>query len=215
MRNLFIWFTVLAFSYGSFESDFTRGQEGWQADYADYPVGEEVFYELSWGWEADKGMFLSGNNHSDDLFMFVKTKVEDLLPNEEYVVHFELEILTNVPEGLFGVGGSPGESVVVKVGAVSEEPKKVAVDGYYRMNIDKGDQGQEGPQVVIIGNLANPAVDPERPAYESKLMNNSDKPVLVRTDDQGALWLIVGTDSGFEATSKYYIKSIQVHFTLQ
>ena len=93
-------------------------------DFADYPVGEESFYELSWGWDnlpaevtvdgkeasktLSKGLFLSGNNHSDDLFMFVKRKITGLDPNTAYSVQFSVLIESNVapdrqePERLLG-----------------------------------------------------------------------------------------------------------------
>lgn len=192
------------------EYDFTKGHQGWVADFADYPVGEEAFYELTWGWE-NQGLFLSGNNHSDDLFMFIKKKVENLTPNTEYWVTFDVIIETNIPAGMFGVGGSPGESVIVKAGAASVEPEKVDTGGYYRMNVDKGEQGEGGEHVVIIGDLANEAVDVDNPQYSAKELDNLQQPLKAKTDAQGNLWLLFGTDSGFEATTKYYITKITVN----
>ena len=57
--------------------DFADSDGGFTAIFADYPAGEGVdsFYELRSGYtevpvpRAGMGLFLSGNNHSDGLFM--------------------------------------------------------------------------------------------------------------------------------------------------
>ena len=33
-----------------FEFDFNANNNGFVGDFTDYPVGNEEFYELSWGW---------------------------------------------------------------------------------------------------------------------------------------------------------------------
>src|ERR1700722_503038 len=73
------------------ELNFSNGSNGFVGDFADYPVGTEDFYELSWGWEnllsqteLKKGLYLSGNNHSDDLWMYVKRRIDGLQPNTAY-----------------------------------------------------------------------------------------------------------------------------------
>ena len=121
------------------KSNFSKDCKGWIHDFTDYPEGEEAFYELAWGWEnlptetvsmgsdaqvLTKGLFLSGNNHSDDLFMFCKRQINGLQPNTVYSLIFSVIIESNIPSGSIGIGGSPGESVYFKVGASTEEPKK-------------------------------------------------------------------------------------------
>lgn len=207
----------------SYEFNFSKSAQGWVGGFADYPVGEEPFYELGWGWEnlptaipthlgfLTKGLFLSGNNHSDDLFMFVRRQIVGLEPNTYYSLTFSLLIESNVPSSEFGVGGSPGESVYVKVGASEEKPKKVNHSGYYLLNVDKGSQSQEGENALMIGNLANPAVDPKHPHYLPKQLTN-DKPLIAKSDANGRLWIFLGTDSGFEGTTKFYIADVTVTF---
>ena len=70
---------------------FERGTFGAEAVFADYPPGEEAFYELDYAHEAlpaplgaRHGLRLSGNNHSDDLAMLVKAPVRGLFPNIVY-----------------------------------------------------------------------------------------------------------------------------------
>lgn len=201
-----------------FDFNFTDSHQGWIGDFADYPIGEEEFYELSWGWtnlplpleENKKGMVLSGNNHSDDLMMFIKKRITGLQPNSEYELNFAVTIETNIPIQQFGVGGSPGESVFFKVGASPHEPLKIVERKFYRLNIDVGCQGNSGVNGIIIGNLANSAVDQEAPTFKPKLLYTA-KGLKASTNQKGHLWLFVGTDSAFEGFSKYYIANVTIN----
>lgn len=200
------------------EYSFSRGTEGWIGGFSDYPVTEESFYELAWGWENlpnpidgwTKGIYLSGNNHSDDLFMFIKHPFQGLEPGAEYKVSLFVTIENNVGVGGIGVGGSPGESVYAKIGASTDEPESVNTNGQYVLNLDKGNQGVGGVNADVVGDLANPAVNVEDPTYEVKEFHNSDNPITVKADKTGRIWLLFGTDSGFEATTKYYIVHVKV-----
>ena len=118
-----------------------------------------------------------------------------------------IDIATNVPAGLVGIGGSPGESVFVKAGASTVEP--IAEEGdnqHLRMNIDKGNQARGGESMVVLGNVAHPEVQGRE--YRIKTLDNSDMPLMVDTDSEGRVWLIVGTDSGFEGLSALYYSRI-------
>lgn len=198
-----------------FYFDFAQGTNGWTSDFADYPVGEETFYEL--GFEHDTlpepldqnqmALKQSGNNHSDDLFMFIKRKVSGLEPNTVYYINFTVEFASNVPDGTIGAGGSPGESVYIKAGATTIEPKKEKDgDNYYRMNIDKNNQSQSGEDMVVIGDFSN---DTDQEIYTLKTVAN-ESPFGAATDENGHLWFIIGTDSGFEATTIIYYNSVKV-----
>jgi hypothetical protein len=197
-----------------FYFDFAQGVDGWTGGFADYPVGEESFYELVFEHDTlpeplDQNQFslkLAGNNHSDDLFMFAKRKVSGLEPNTVYFINFSVEFASNVPDGTVGVGGSPGESVYIKAGATTIEPKKEKdSDNYYRMNIDKGNQSQSGEDMVVIGDFSN---DTDQDVYTLKTVGN-ESPFGAETDENGNLWLIIGTDSGFEATTTIYYNSVK------
>ncbi len=227
--NSFIMFILVFCLMGAFaklsaqqfDFDFSVHHQEWQGDFTDYPVGQEIFFELAWGWRDlptelwvndqrfTKGLFLSGNNHSDDLFMFIKRKVSGLKPRTFYDLTFEVIIQSNIPSGTMGIGGSPGESVYFKVGASHKKPEKRNINGDYRLNVDKGEQSQGGRNALVVGNLANPAVDQENPTYEPLSYTNVI-PLRTQTDQQGGLWLFAGTDSGFEGTTSYYIAYLSV-----
>ena len=70
------------------------------------------------------------------------------------------------------------------------------------MNIDKGNQAQGGESMVVLGNVGHREV--QGTEYRIKTLNNKDMPLMVDTDGEGRVWLIVGTDSGFEGLSALY-----------
>ena len=150
----------------SFSFSFEDGAEGWTAGFADLPVdfGPSI-YELDSGHRPlpdgldGNGLYIQGNNRSDDLFMFYKRQVDGLEPGAEYAAVLTLDLATNVPAGLVGIGGSPGEE------------------------------------------------------YRIKTLDNSASPVQVTADGEGRLWLIVGTDSGFEGLSAFYYARIACTLT--
>lgn len=198
------------------EFEFDSDASGWRTGFADYPAGSEIFYELESGFEQLppplenlSGLNVSGNNHSDDLFMFVKKEITGLDPNTQYSLSFEITFATNAPSGCFGVGGSPGESVFIKAGASVVEPLPVEDrSGYYLMNIDIGDQDISGNDAIAIGNFANSKdCEDNNFSYELKTVNSGGNPFSVFTGADGGLWLLFSTDSGFEGTTSIYYVS--------
>ena len=203
-----------------FTFTFDSGAEGWMVGFADVPVDyDQSIYELDHAHRPlpdgleESGIYVQGHNRSDDLFMFLKRRVEGLRPSAEYRVHASVDLATNVPAGLVGIGGSPGESVFVKAGASAVEPVTVVDDNQYlRMNIDKGNQSRGGETMTVIGNVAHlGVVDRE---YRIKTLDNGNMPLTVSADEEGRIWLIVGTDSGFEGLSAFYYSRISYQLSI-
>ena len=142
--------------------------------------------------------------------MFVKKKITGLKPNTNYKIELEIEFATNAASGSFGVGGSPAENVYIKAGASTNEPMKVLdnSDNNYRMNIDKGNQSQDGTNMKLIGNFANGT---DLFVYKLKSLSTT-MPINVISNSNGELWVIIGTDSGFEATTTIYYNRITLNF---
>jgi hypothetical protein len=199
----------------SLNDQFNVSAEGWSADFADYPIGQETFYELTTKKDAKlpapldtlkKGFKISGNNHSDDLFMFLTKKMTVPKANQFYKGTFEIEFASNAATGSVGVGGSPAESVYVGIGLTSVEPKKVAnnTTKNYEMNIKKMQQATSGDDMKVIGNVANGTTE-----SKYKLVKRTGE-FTGKSDANGNIWVIVGTDSGFEATTALYYTQIKV-----
>lgn len=198
----------------TFQVNFTQSADGWSAGFADYPVGQENFYELSSGHgplpaplASRKGYKLSGNNHSDDLFMYMKKKLTGLAPDTLYDLNFHITFATQSPRGCAGVGGAPGESVFVKAGAVAREPAvEVDSEDHYRMNIDIGGQANAGSDSALLGNVASTQeCGEDEYDFELKSLNATHDPFSAYTNSRGELWVFFGTDSGFEGPSTFYM----------
>ncbi len=199
---------------------FHSDAEGWTAGFADLPVDfDQQIYELDSvhralpdGLHQRGGVLMQGHNRSDDLFMYLKRQVDGLLLNTEYDVSVSIDLATNVAAGLIGIGGAPGESVFVKAGASTVEPA-ASEDGnrYLRMNIDKGNQSRGGEDMVVIGNVSHSETTGSE--YRIKRLDNAGQPLSVQSDDAGRVWLIVGTDSGFEGLTAIYYARIKYTLT--
>lgn len=201
-----------------YQFDFNGSDNDWQVGFADYPSGEESFYELSSQWkqlpaplDLINGINISGFNHSDDLFMYVKRELSGLKPYTRYSLTFHLQLATNADSGCAGVGGAPGEAVFVKAGATSFEPvANQEINGVLRMNVDHGNQSVGGSDAIVIGNLANTQTDCTDSLYELKDFDSSMLSFEVFTDQKGTLWGLFATDSGFEGITSLYYTSIQI-----
>lgn len=197
-------------------SDFTDDKDGWQAGFAEYNGDHEEIYELEEELamlpapldETKQAYRISGMNRSDDLFMYLTRKVDGLQPNTTYRASFTLEIASDAISDGVGAGGAPGEAVGVGIGLTDVEPvSEPDEDNFYRMNIDKIQQCcTDGEDMIVIGDVANGTSDP---VYT--LIERSGE-FAATTDDQGQLWVIVGTDSGFEGKTDLYYSTIQVFF---
>ena len=173
---------------------------------------DSSYRELPDGLEGS-GIYIQGHNRSDDLFMYLKRQIQGLEPSASYTVSATVDLATNVPLAMVGIGGSPGESVYVKAGASTVEPlAATGSNNHLRMNIDKGNQSTGGSAMKVIGNVANADVIDDE--YRVKTLASGPEFLSVESDSEGRAWLIVGTDSGFEGFTTLYYDRISFTLTL-
>lgn len=198
----------------TFSFDFNAGQDGWEGGYSDYSNEGDFQFQFARAPlpkpldTAKYGLKLSGMNRSDDLFMFLRRRVEGLAPSARYDVVFRVRFASKYATDGAGIGGSPGRSVFVKAGATAVKP----VDENGRMNIDKGNQSQPGPAMDTLGDVG---VGPGTTEYATIERTNAPRKFAVTTAADGSAWLIVGTDSGFEGLTTLYYQGIEAAFTRQ
>jgi len=205
---------------GTITVDFRQSDQGWVAGFADYPVGEDAFYKLASDYRplpdpvssSGNGLYISGQNRSDDLWMYYKGQIAGFSPSSRYRVTFQVEIATSVPNGCVGVGGAPGEAVTVKAGVSEIEPDRIDQAGFWIMNLDKGQQTTSGENALAIGDMANTITCGEEPQWQLKRLSSGLDGIVVTTDGTGAVWLFVGTDSGFESTTSVYYTQVVASF---
>jgi hypothetical protein len=209
--------------------DFRNGALGWQAGFADYPpaTNQNGSYELNAeirNLPAELGVngtgfYFHSSNHSDDLFMFLKRRLDQndgIVAGQTYQVTFTLVFASNAQSRCFGPG-SPGESVYLKAGASPAEPKELLdtspLLAWLRMNVDKSNQQLGGIAASVAGNIANgQPCNSLNPPYVS-IQRTHQHTALVNANSQGELWLLVGTDSGYEGVTALYYQRIDVSLT--
>ena len=142
--------------------------------------------------------------------MFVKKKLTGLSPDADYTVTFNVEFAYSAIAGSDSTDA--GDAVFMKAGAVSFEPKRVLEGKQYTVNIDKGDQNENGSEMVFIGNASQPSFENEY-GYSNATRTNSssnENPLSVRTNGDGELWLVVGSESAFEGRTILYYTKVDV-----
>ena len=72
---------------------FTDNTNGWEGEYSDYGTLQDSIIKFKFEYmvlpkplnEAQKALRLYGENHSDDLFMFIRKKLTNLSPNSTII----------------------------------------------------------------------------------------------------------------------------------
>ncbi|MFN8340240.1 MAG: hypothetical protein U0V64_01125 [Cyclobacteriaceae bacterium] len=200
---------------------FTEGLQGWTTGFSDYPADlteqDSLTYEMLTELtnlpapldDRGKGIRLRSMNRSDDVCMFARKKLVGLNPASTYRMSFAVQLASNVPTNATGAGGAPGESVVIKLGVSNVEPKNtVDMNGYYRLNIDKGSQSVAGKDVVLAGNVG---VNDNTNKY-TMITRYGANTITVKPNAAGELWLFVATDSGYEGLTDIYLTAYQVTY---
>jgi hypothetical protein len=217
----------------SISFDFRNGSLGWEAGFADYPPAtDNGFYQLKAEIRTlppelgvnGTGFYVQGNNHSDDLFMFMKRRLDSadgIVAGQTYQITFTLIFASNAESGCLGVGGAPGESVTLKAGASPAEPKALYAPISFdprsipnlRMNVDKSNQSQGGIAASVTGDIANGRPCDFGPYPYVSRQRTHQHTSLVNANSKGELWLLVGTDSGYEGGTGLYYQRIDVTLT--
>lgn len=192
--------------------DFSESSHGFVAGFADHPSRDfdPGLYDLvadhrprPQNLGGAPALFIGGSNRSDDLFMFWKKQINGLPPNSVVRITMEIEFASKYAEGLIGIGGAPGEAVVVKAGAVPFEPGTIVdSENWVRMNLDKGNQSQGGANMSVIGHIAKPDDGTENHILIVK--GQHGEALSATTSSDGSLWLVFGTDSGFEGRTELF-----------
>ena len=195
--------------------DFDEHTENWHGGFSDFPAGEANRFELKFKHTTlpapldttEGALMISGTNLSDDLFMYVHHRTEDLIPNSTYNVYFDVTLASDAADESVGIGGSPATSVYLKAGVVNFKPDTTVGDqNYYWLNLDKGNQSQDGDNMINIGNVANGTDKFEYALIE----RGNDTPFTFNTGPEGQAWILIGTDSGFEGNTELYYDRIKI-----
>ena len=190
--------------------DFSLGNGGWLSGQADYTMDTapaDVVNDIRSlpAPFTGLGFYSAGTNRSDDLLIYVKTKLSGLVAGTTYRASVTVEFLTDVSSGCVGVGGSPGDSVWIITVVSTAEPLTT---------FNSGNQSVSGRDGIVLGTLANSVPNCGERRWESKTVSTpSPSPLSVRADERGEAWFLVGLDSGFESFSRVYYRRFTVRLS--
>lgn len=175
----------------------------WAADFTDFAAAQEAAIEFVADRrplpapldQSRQALYHTGQNLSDDLFMYFKRQVSGLVPGRTYRARITMLIAS--PSGA-GCDIGPS-SIWVKAGASTQEPARTVVDGYVRLSVDKGEQQNEGSAALILGDIRNTLPGcPSPGVWGTKALTSGTRSIRVTATAQGTVWLFFGTESGFE-----------------
>jgi hypothetical protein len=223
-RMLFVVFVLFAMLFAcdkddnsvrDFAFNFKNDNEGWRSFFSDYPEGSDAAFELEFTHTSlpapldtnTPALKISGNNHSDDLLSFIYRKIEGLEPGKTYAVTFDVQMASNAPTNSIGIGGSP--DLAFGVGGLPFEPSNTTDgDGWLRPNFKSDLQSRlSNDTLQMIGTIG---VGEDASDYVLINRNNNSAPVMLTSNNKGELWLMLGTDSGFEGATTLYYTSIRI-----
>ncbi|HEX3760860.1 MAG TPA: hypothetical protein VHW23_19310 [Kofleriaceae bacterium] len=204
--------------------DFADGDLGWKALFSDFAPDMTESMELEAGvrhlppelGRPETGYYIQSHNRSDDVFMLLYRHLgvrDGVSPGATYIVRFRITMASDAPAGCSGIGGAPAEAVTLKVGAAHHEPRVVIDDrtGLFRVTIDKGNQAEGGKEMSVAGDIANGADPSQCNAHRFRTFTRTHQhPTPVTATATGDLWLLVGTDSGYEGLTRLYYERIDV-----
>lgn len=215
--------------------DFAEGDQGWIGDFSDFGFkdrpndGPPATFSAEKGitpirdggaLDGTRGYRLAATNRSDDVFMYLTRRVGreagvEALAN--YRAEFTIEFASEDASGLVGTGGAPAESVTMKAGGVGYQPVGFndEITGRWVLNVKKSSQqGQTASDddLTNVGDISNGSHNVYPDVFRRVVRSVSHANPITSSSD-GNLWIIVGTDSGFEGRTTLYYLSITVRLT--
>lgn len=199
--------------------NFSNTKTIFEANYSNYTPGMEDEIDFHSGQNPINhsrtfGYLLGCDNRSDDLFMFITTKIDGLEPNYKYDFSVSsLTIATNAANSEpLGVGGAPGKSVLIRVGCYNNHPEVIKKGDYFITNFDNGHRPHDGKNTFIVGDFAKLRNANRTDYYEMKTFY-PHKHIEAETNAEGEMWMIFGTDSGYEGRTEAYFVSAHILLT--
>jgi hypothetical protein len=191
------------------ESTFESGLEEWSGDFAYVKPGSNASVKFSVVQaplpETLKselhGLKLEGTNSGDSIFLFIKKKVTGLDPAKTYKVAYQIDLATHFPDTLAGAG----RIIYLKAGASGTEPKSIAGPDISTVSIQNGALAKSGPQMRLLGNVANRL---DSTYYRPIIRKNANVAVPVTPDVNGDIWLCVGINTTFKGNMALFFDRI-------
>lgn len=198
------------------EYRFAVPEPEWQSGFADFPASQESDVNFIGEYRnppaglnlTGQAAYLSGMNISDDLFMYWTRPLTGLRENQLYDVTVAVDFISNYGQGC-QVGNAV--SVWIKAGLVPGAPARVLDnDNWVRLNVDKGQQASGSANVLVLGDIRNGQAGCSATApFALQRHVSATRALRVRASEEGSLWALLGTESGFEGAHEVYFTRLR------
>lgn len=199
--------------------DFENGDQDWEGGISDYPIdyvksSDYIFSTIKIPTSLPiegNGLSIKADNPHGDLFYFFKRKIQGLEPNKKYRLDFEFLIYTQL---LTQPDKYSSAELYLKMGGVNYEPKLEQLTwqnslDYMTLNVDKGaSNSASGEDLVNVGSIKEFTSD----TPEVISGNTFDFLIEVESDKNGAIWLVMGIDSGVKSQLIFGMAALTVFF---
>jgi hypothetical protein len=194
------------------DSAFQTTKDGWKAEFSEYSSLTDTLSmdtaaavtRLPIGLDTSQYSYrIYTRNAKDNMFVYLKKKVTGFTPNATYNLVFDIAFGSKFPKD--DSPGAPWNLVYLKAGASPKEPKSTLTNKVYRFNLNKGAVAQAGTDVALATDVANGI---SQRKYALVRHSNADKPFSVTANQQGEIWLFVGTDMNYKDSTTFYYDRI-------
>lgn len=195
------------------DSNFHTTEDGWEAEFSEYSSLTDslsmdtsaTVTRLPLGLDTAQYAYrIYTRNTKDNMFVFLKKKVTGFTPNNTYNIVFDIDFATRFPKDT--AKGAPWNLIYLKAGASPSEPTSTLTNKVYRFNLNRGALSQEGKDIALARDVANGFTERK---YALLRHSNADKPFSVTANQQGEIWLFVGTDLNYKDSTIFYYERIK------
>jgi hypothetical protein len=202
--------------------DFAQEDDAWEAGISDFPVdyvgGSDFEFNntatpASLALEGNE-LSISADNPDGEIFYFFRRKIPGLNPGTSYKVDFEFLVYTHL---LTQSDNTSAEELYLKMGAVNYKPELKQFttqnsEDYMALDVDKGIANSEsGADVLNMGSVKE--FTSGTPEVISG--NTFDYNIITEADSDGAIWIVIGIDSGVKSKLSFGLVALTVYYREQ
>ena len=207
-------------------SDFSEGPQNWSPFFTNIPNNAVEEYQLqinitplpeSTG-QSRNSLYVSGSNKGLELFFFLKKEVTNLPPNMLYRLRFRIDIATNISARTNPANQADAtiSGLNMLAGGLSFEPNikgNSPITGLLEPNFNNRFPTKVGESNSNIINLGPIRHMQENGVFHLTQLENINFPFLIRTNNAGTLWLLIGFHTDKPEDFEIYFRSVRVLFT--
>lgn len=196
--------------------DFSDGLQNWKAGFAGHSITsrQDESFDVSHSrlpalFNESKALEIKGKNQGDTLFMFIKRQIHGLDPNTQYQLDCEVRLISEL---LTDTDNNQDIEVFFKYGSSVLEPQVAENEerGKFELSLDAMGSQESGGVLKYVQKI-NPPVSRQTPGEQ--IINSFNVPIRARTDAEGKLWVLMGTELLSQVEMAFYYNTIVIYYT--